>query len=339
MPIPRHLALAALLGFATGLCYAQNKPACQLITNSALERVTGHKYGEPQDKPVEDTLLPFRFLPAIVAKSACYYPYASSDPWSTQGGLRVAVWYMQRTDPENAQQTFFSELARNGQGREVVPGGYPTIYTPLGSSSYVFKSVPSGLMILRIQAGIRYSSPQQALSEEFAAGLKLASGLLGEPNKLEGVVPSDQIIDPDESLRGQTGMSVAVRIDGIRDIPESTYRADIVVNLERLGITVFPRNVPPKFPVLVLDVDALSSSTSATNGRSVVRTPLVIYTLSLSFKQLFPIKAGGTKMVEGTTWLTGSFGVVPEEQAESIRDKVLKLIGVFGTSYQNVNKK
>lgn len=336
MPTLRSLAIATVLGFVPGLCYAQNKSACELTTSAALEDVTGHKFGQPQNKSLDDdTLVPFRSLPRIIASSACLYPYAVSDPWSFGGsrGIKVAIWYMERTDAERAQKLLFDEQAKYYRGRVVVRGGYPTLYLPVSTSSYVFKDVPSGLVLLRIQAGLQYSSASTAESEEVNAGKRLASALLGPPNQLPGVVPSDQIVDSDECLRGQTGMSIVIKIKGIRDIPESTYRADIALNLERLGITVFPRNDPPKFPVLLLNVDALLSTYGT------LRIPVTVYTLSLHFQQLFPVKAGAAKWVDATTWTTGSFGAMPAIQALSIRDEVLKLIGNFGIAYQKVNGK
>ena len=255
MSAHRWLVVAAIFGCTAGACYSQNKSACQLTTTSALEVLTQYKYEQPQSQPVEDDLIPFKDFPPIIGSSACSYKIAASDPRSGDSGVRLAVWYMQRTDPENAKEAFLREQARNYRGRQGVNGiGYPAVYTAVNSSLYVFKSVTPGLMVLRVTGPV---GVVRSLAEVLEPEKKVAVGLLGPPAELSGVVPKDKIIDPSEVLRGQTGMSVEIKITGIRDIPESTYRADIIDQLERIGITVFPRNDPPKFPALTLKVDAI----------------------------------------------------------------------------------
>jgi hypothetical protein len=72
-----------------------------------------------------------------------------------------------------------------------------------------------------------------------------------------------QRIDPTQvrfqagTLKGINEMSVSIHVEGIRDIPESTYRSDIERRLKAAGIKILPPTENPRtYPCLVLGVDA-----------------------------------------------------------------------------------
>jgi hypothetical protein len=331
----RCLALAALLGFAPGLCYSQNKPASQLISKSALEAITGYKFEEPQDVRVEDAWLPFPALPRIMASSACAYPISASDSRKLNGRVDLTVWYMQKTDEENAKDIFFRQLESKLQRRDEVGGlGCPAIYNNF--FLYVFKGIPNGLMILRI------SAPRATLDAQLEVeklNKKIALAVLPPLEKLAGVVPVDQIAEPEDALKGQTGMSVVISIHGNRELREPAFRGDIVEQLEKLGITVFPRNDPPKFPILWLNVRAISGEMGGAldkHGMVIGREFYIMYSLALFFDQLFPVKTGGAaKFMEARTWTSSWFGLPSESQG--VHGEVRNLAGNFAAAYRKAN--
>src|SRR5260370_16180678 len=103
-------------------------------------------------------------------------------------------------------------------------------------------------MILRISAPRAHRDAELEVEE---LNKKIALAVWATFEKLGGVVPVDKIAEPEDALKGQTGMSVVISIHG-SGLLEPAVRADIVEQLEILGITVFPRNDPPKFPILWL---------------------------------------------------------------------------------------
>jgi len=107
-----------------------------------------------------------------------------------------------------------------------------------------------------------------------------------------------QIIVNEDTLKGIKAMSVMVSVDGIRDIPESTYRSDIESRLKAAGITVLqPTDNPKTYPCLWLIVDGDFIHTE--DGRLAGS----IVTYRLMFYQLFPQKVGSqTVYTRGATY-------------------------------------
>jgi hypothetical protein len=334
----RCLALAALLTIAPCLCYSQNKPACQLLTRSALEAITGYKLDDPQDQRVQDARLPFRALPRITASSACAYTIAASDSRHIDGKVDLTVWYTQKTDEETAKHIFFKELESNLYRRDEVGGlGCPAIYDNF--FLYVFKGIPDGLMILRISAP---RATRDAQVEVEKLNKQIALAILGTFEKLTEVIPVDQIAEPEDALKGQTAMSVVISIHGDRDTSEPTLRADIAGQLEKLGITVYPRNDPPKFPILWLNVRAvrveLGGSVDSRTGISSPQQVYSLYSLTLFFDELFPGKPGGVgKFVEARTWNNSWLG--QSSPGNGVRSEVRTLVGNFATAYRKANRR
>ena len=99
-----------------------------------------------------------------------------------------------------------------------------------------------------------------------------------------------------DTLRGIKEMAVEIEINGIRDIPESTYLADIENRLRSAGIRIVPHTANPHtYPFLLLTVQA-----SVMRSESDVRMGSVaVYTLQ--FWQLIPPTRRDT--VKALTWL------------------------------------
>jgi hypothetical protein len=141
-----------------------------------------------------------------------------------------------------------------------------------------------------------------------------------------------EVISGEDSMKGQTAMSVAISIDGIKDIPESIFRSDIEAALKQNGITILPQSDPPKYPILRLLVTVTPWKDGSGNQYA-------LYELSLELRQILSLQSrGGTpKLVEGTTWKTGSYGIVPMTQSSSIRGYAESLLPVFIDTYLKVN--
>jgi hypothetical protein len=138
-------------------------------------------------------------------------------------------------------------------------------------------------------------------------------------------------IDPVESLRGKTSMSIYISIEGIRDIPETVFRSDIAEELTKAGITILPQSDPPKFPLVRLKVDAIL-------GRLCGSTPFSIYTLDVEFRELFRVSSTGPpKFVRATTWSNHTYGAIPAIRALEIRSDARKLVRTFTETYLSVN--
>jgi hypothetical protein len=101
------------------------------------------------------------------------------------------------------------------------------------------------------------------------------------------------------SLKGINEMSVSINVEGISDIPESTYRADVERRLNAAGIKVLPQTANPRtYPCLSLDVDA---GFIRAKNESLLGT---FYTWHLMFWQLIPQKIGSqTVYIRGATWM------------------------------------
>jgi len=297
----------------------------------------GFPFTGPQNRAVENSLLPLAALGPMISSSSCLFETASPEAKKFNSGVLVTVWYLQDADPETAKDTFLATLEKNFQGRLNVDGlGYPAVYTHPNSSLYVFSRASRALVILQatvLGAPTEESSknPSIYLGQLLDREKKIALRALGAPQKLAGVVSTDRILSADEALRGQRAMSVVVNVAGIRDIPEATFRSDLVVQLQRLGITVFPRNDPPKFPVLRLNVDATLARLTG--------SLFTVYTLSLEFRELFPLQSASAQAqyVRTTVWSTGSFGAMPSIQAMSLRAEADKLTSEFAKVYRAVN--
>jgi hypothetical protein len=243
---------------------------------------------------------------------------------------------MQKTDEETAKQIFLRQLESNLWRRDEVAGlGCPAIYDNF--FLYVFKGIPNGLMILRISAP---RATRDAQVEVEKLNKQIALAVLATFEKLGGVVPVDQIAEPEEALKGQTAMSVVISIHGDRGTAEPTLRADIAAQLEKLGITVLPRNDPPKFPILWLNVKAtrvaLGSSYDSRTGVSTPERTFTLYSLTLFFDQLFPVTTGGAaKFVEARTWNTSWFG--ESSAGQGVRSEVRTLVANFADAYRKAN--
>jgi hypothetical protein len=320
---------------------AQKTPACQLISKSSLETIMGFQLSDPKIVPVEDKLLPFAALPRIIASSSCQIH-----------NVGLTVWYMQNADPENARDTFFRSQEENLRGR--IKGrvlGYPSLFASPGSSTYIFTGGPNGLMILRINSSVSVRDDEKAYLNR---ATEIASGIWGPPAKLTGIVPNDQVVPQGEmALKGQTGMSVIITLDGMPNLSEprqlitgihsveySDFRTDIVAQLERVGITVFPRNDPPKYPVLAFEFSGKTGPLLDPTFQNRAPTVFTIFNLSLSFKQLFPTQAAtGARFVEATMWQAESYGAIPAVQIDQIRDKVATMATGFAAAWQKANGK
>jgi hypothetical protein len=353
----RDILIAVMLALISGPAYSQSKSACQLMADSSLRAITGFDYSEPRSVPVEEKLLPLRALPPVIASSSCIYGTTSSSVAKFNNGVRLTVWQMQRADAENAKSKFFRELESNFQGRDEVQGlPYPSVQTAIGNALYIFKGGDE-LTILKVQilgapTEASLHSPSAYPRELLAQQKKIALAALGTaaplPGRPSGPVSSaarlapnrnapsaapsnDQILDDDDSLRGQNALAIRVVIDGMRDIPESTFRSDIVDELEPLGITVLPNSEPPQHPYLVLIV-------TAQLARLVNDIPFTTFSITLDFQQLFPLPGAGTRRyVDARTWSAGEFGALPSIKALEIRGIARKLVTRFAVAYRRAN--
>lgn len=145
---------------------------------------------------------------------------------------------------------------------------------------------------------------------------------------------STQIIIDEETLKGIKTMSVEVYVDGITDIPESIYRADIESRLKAAGITVLPPTKNPRtYPFLMLSV--FGSFIRANDGS--IMGSLVSH--SLKFYQVFPQKVGSeTVYIRGITYdLANTINGNSIGIASSLRESYIEQINEFVQDYKKVN--
>lgn len=137
------------------------------------------------------------------------------------------------------------------------------------------------------------------------------------------------------SLKGINEMSVSIKVEGIRDIPESTYRADVERRLKAAGIKVLPPTENPRtYPCLSLDVDAgfIRAQNESLLG-SVVSWHLV-------FWQLIPQKIGSqTVYVRGATWMDAGWNWGSSITIVSaLREGYISRVDEFVNDYKKVNQ-
>ena len=142
-----------------------------------------------------------------------------------------------------------------------------------------------------------------------------------------------QIKGGPETLRGVNAMSVVLFIDGIRDIPDSTYRSDLESRLKAAGITVLPPTESPRtYPYLSLTVDAapLRSVDGDLQGW------MNVYQLGLT--QLFPRSVGGeTVYYVGETYQTRGYVAGGIRIVADLRAAYIKAVDGFVADHRSVN--
>ncbi len=136
------------------------------------------------------------------------------------------------------------------------------------------------------------------------------------------------------SLKGINEMSVSINVEGIRDIPESTYRSDIEHRLKAAGIKILPPTENPRtYPSLSLDVDAgfIRAKDGSLLG-SVVSWHLI-------FWQLIPQKIGSqTVYVRGATWMSTGWNWGSSITITSVlREGYARVADEFVNDYKKVN--
>jgi hypothetical protein len=137
------------------------------------------------------------------------------------------------------------------------------------------------------------------------------------------------------SLKGINEMSVSIHVEGIRDIPDSTYRSDIEHRLKAAGIKILPPTENPRtYPCLYLAVDA--GFIHAQNER--LLGSVVIW--RLDFMRLIPEKIGSqTVYVRGATWTTSGWNWGPSTTIASVlREGYTRVADEFVSDYKKVNQ-
>jgi hypothetical protein len=136
------------------------------------------------------------------------------------------------------------------------------------------------------------------------------------------------------SLKGINEMSVSIHVEGIRDIPESTYRSDIERRLKAAGIKILPPTENPRtYPCLNLSVDA--GFIRAKDG-SLLGS---VVTWGLNFMQLIPQKIGSqTVHIRATTWTSSGWNWGSSITIASVlRDGYTRVADEFVNDYKKVN--
>jgi hypothetical protein len=136
------------------------------------------------------------------------------------------------------------------------------------------------------------------------------------------------------SLKGINEMSVSVHVDGIRDIPESTYRSDIERRLKAAGIKILPPTENPRtYPCLYLAVEAGFIRAKNENLLGSV------VTWRMDFMQLIPEKMGSqTVYIRGSTWTSSGWNWGPSITIASVlREGYTGVADEFVNDYKKVN--
>lgn len=139
----------------------------------------------------------------------------------------------------------------------------------------------------------------------------------------------------EDTLKGITAMSVMVEVEGITDIPESTYIADIESRLKAVGITILPPTSSPRtYPCLVLFVQGFFATT--TGGGSVGS----IVNHQLEFFQLIPQRTGSqTVYIRGITYaIKASVRGSSMSIGSILRESYVEQVDDFVRDYKKVNQ-
>jgi hypothetical protein len=136
------------------------------------------------------------------------------------------------------------------------------------------------------------------------------------------------------SLKGINEMSVVIHVEGIRDIPESTYRSDIESRLKAAGIKILPPTENPRtYPCLYLAVDAgfIRAKDESLLGS--------VVTWRLDFMQLIPQKIGSqTVYIRGATWTSSGWNWGSSITIASVlREGYTRVADEFVNDYKKVN--
>ena len=157
-------------------------------------------------------------------------------------------------------------------------------------------------------------------------GLFLASAIVVVGQQRPAI---SDIVANEAALTGHSKMAVVIVIEGIRDVSDESFRADIEGALRRVGIRTFPPTENPRtYPFLDLTVTA-----DIMHGSQ----PLIsVYSLTLDFFQLFPLPGG--KYMKASTWQTGRFGASPSIQiVGEIKDSVSLMVHDFLADWRKAN--
>ena len=344
LALRRCVTFAALLGLVAEPCFSQNKPVSQLLSPATLESITGYKFDAPKELQAKDNgeVLPFDALPALISSSGCSFPISPSKPGEiagAKGGVTIMSWLFGRTDAESAKEETKAVLANRFVGREDDPTlAYPAVFADASGGLYVFKSTPAGLWVLLIESGVPgYGG---SLSTVLDLDNKIALAVLGGAEKPAGVVPLDLILDKEDSLKGLTGVSVLVYVNGQTEGTANDLRVEVVRQIEQLGITVFPENTPPKFPILYVNVNLRDYTYATKNllGGTTASLAVTTYAIALYLDELFPVRTGdGQKYVQGKTWSTESFDT-EQSAGLDLSDLVGRRMAKFLDAYQKANR-
>ena len=142
-----------------------------------------------------------------------------------------------------------------------------------------------------------------------------------------------EVIAQDDVLKGRTAMSIAVSVEGMRDIPEEEFRSDIETRLRQSGITILPPASPRTYPCLALDINV--------NGYSDIQGVYLIFgSIRLEYYQLFPAQLRGGKagFIEARTWVDGTDFLMPGIRVLTIRGIADKITSQFCDGYTRANK-
>ena len=137
------------------------------------------------------------------------------------------------------------------------------------------------------------------------------------------------------TLKGINEMSVSIYVEGIRDIPESTYRSDIERRLKAAGIKILaPTENPRTYPCLTLSVDAgfIRAKDDSLLGS--------VVSWRLDFMQLIPQKIDSqTVYIRGTTWTSDGWNWGSSITIASVlRDGYTSVVDEFVNDYKKVNQ-
>ena len=334
----RYVAFTALLGLVVEPCFSQYKPVSQLLSTSTLASITGYKFDAPRIIEAKDDVLPFGALPRLINSSACFFPISPSKPGEVagaEGGITINSWYFGRTDAESAKEETSANLDSKFLGPYKDPSlAYPAVFA-ISRGLYVFKSTPGGLLILLIKAGI--PGIGGSVPTLLDVHNRIALAVFGGPEKLAGVVPLDQILEREDSLKGLAGVSVLTYVNGETEGDANDLRIEMVGQLEKLGINVFPKNEPPKFPILYLNVGLRPNTIVTTTGFTTSTLSIQTYLISLDLEDLFPVgTVGGQKYVPAKTWITESYDTVASSDFD-LSDKVGQRMAKFAEAYEKAN--
>jgi hypothetical protein len=162
------------------------------------------------------------------------------------------------------------------------------------------------------------------------------SGLAGAHAQRPAAAPGRTIVTPEETLRGQTAMSIGVFLAKDIETGAAEVAADVRAFLERSGITVLADGAVPQLRVIVTTLPA--NIVGGSGLASALSNSYYIFSLQLEFVQEVGLGGEPSRLARAITWRDANVGFTNMIGARAfVAEQVRAVMGRFTAAYTAVN--